>query len=262
MITSYSNIISVTTSNVDPDYQAVLNYATSLGYTLPSVGQQVKQNQLMLNLKAGGIWSKLDTFAVFATDGSSNFALIDWKRLVLMTAVNSPTFTTNDGFQGNGTSSYIDTNFNPSTQGVNYTQNSAGVSVNCSVIPTTNARNYVLGTNSTTNGEVRLRMQISLSDQQINGAIAIAGSGLNTLVTGNLHTDRVNSTQIVSQINSTLGLITTNNSTGLPQNNIWILRLATLYSDARLRFHCSRSGFTETEKNNLNTVINTYITSL
>jgi hypothetical protein len=109
----------------DADYQAVLDYATTQGYTLPSAGQQTLQNQLVLDLKAGGVWSKLDTFAVFATDGNIDFALIDWIRLTQYTAVNSPTFTTNVGFQGNGTSSYVDTNFNPSTSGVNYTLNDA-----------------------------------------------------------------------------------------------------------------------------------------
>jgi hypothetical protein len=109
----------------DADYQAVLDYATTQGYTLPSAGQQILQNQLVVDLKAGSVWSKLDTFAVFATDGNIDFALIDWKRLTQYTAVNSPTFTTNQGFQGNGTSSYIDTNFNPSTSGVNYIQNNA-----------------------------------------------------------------------------------------------------------------------------------------
>ena len=104
----------------DADYQAVLDYATTQGYTLPSSGQQTLQNQLVVDLKAGGIWSKLDTFAVFATDGDSDFALIDWKRLSDYTAVNSPTFTADEGFQGNGTSSYIDSNYNASTSGVNY----------------------------------------------------------------------------------------------------------------------------------------------
>jgi hypothetical protein len=56
------------------------------------------QNQLVVDLKDGGIWSKLDTFAVFATDGDSDFALIDWIRLSDYTAFNSPTFTTNQGF--------------------------------------------------------------------------------------------------------------------------------------------------------------------
>ena len=126
MITPYSNIISVTTlAPLDADYQAVLDYATTQGYTLPSAGQQTLQNQLIVDLKAGGIWSKLDTFAVFATDGDEDFALIDWIRLTQYTAVNSPTFTPNQGFQGDGVSSSIDTNFNPFINGVNYTLNNA-----------------------------------------------------------------------------------------------------------------------------------------
>lgn len=124
MILATHGIVS-SISGFDADYQAVLNYATSLGYTLPSSGQSVKQNKLLVDLKTAGIWSKLDSFSVFATDGSSNFALIDWKRLSLMTAVNSPTFTSNQGFTGNGTSSYVDTNFNLLTNGVNYKDSDA-----------------------------------------------------------------------------------------------------------------------------------------
>jgi len=110
----------------DTDYTAILNYATTLGYALPSGAQQVKQNKLVVDLKNAGIWSKLDTLAVFATDGNSDFALIDWKRLSQYTAVNSPTFTTNGGFTGNGTSSYIDTNFNPSVGTNKYLINDEG----------------------------------------------------------------------------------------------------------------------------------------
>ena len=106
----------------DSEYKAILDYATTQGYKLPSVSQRLKQSVLLSSLKTAGVWSKLDTFANFATDGDSNFALIDWKRLTQYTAVNSPTFTTNQGFQGNGTSSYIDTNFNAVLHGVNVLQ--------------------------------------------------------------------------------------------------------------------------------------------
>ena len=120
----------------DADYSAVLNYATSLGYTLPRSGQQVKQNKLLIDLKTAGIWNKLDSFRVYATDGSSSYALIDWKRLVLCTAVNSPTFTTNVGYRGNATSSYINSNFTPSTNGVNYTLNSGSIFAYISAVRT------------------------------------------------------------------------------------------------------------------------------
>ena len=41
----------------------------------------------------------------------------------MITAVNTPTFTANQGYTGNGTTSYLDTNYNPSTNGVKYTRN-------------------------------------------------------------------------------------------------------------------------------------------
>jgi hypothetical protein len=109
----------------ETEYQAVLDYATAQGFAKPTADQQIKQNQLLKDLKTAGIWAKLDTFAVFANDGGANFGLIDWKRLTTYTAYNSPSFTTNKGFTGNGTSAYIDTNFNPATQGINYVQNNA-----------------------------------------------------------------------------------------------------------------------------------------
>lgn len=45
----------------------------------------------------------------------------------MITAVNSPTFTANIGFTGNGSTSYLNTNFNPATHGVNYTLNNASI---------------------------------------------------------------------------------------------------------------------------------------
>jgi len=109
------------------EYQAVLDRATALGYTLPSAGQQVKQNQLVIDLKTAGVWAKLDVWYVYANDGSKEFATLNWKAPTLYqsTLFNSPTFTANQGFTGNGTTSYIRTNFNPSTNGVNYQNNDA-----------------------------------------------------------------------------------------------------------------------------------------
>lgn len=123
MITGYSNTITVTTAGLDTSYQAVLNYATSLGYTLPSSGQQTKSNQFVVDLKAAGLWVKLDSLSIFQTDGSASFALVDWIRLTTHEAVNSPTFTSNVGYSGNGSSAYIDPHWNI-TAATQATQNS------------------------------------------------------------------------------------------------------------------------------------------
>jgi hypothetical protein len=109
-------------ANTDPDYQAILDYATTQGYTLPSAGQQALQNQLVVDLKTAGVWSDLDLFYVFATDGDSDFATINWKDVnnFQCTKVNSPNFTTNVGFNSNGTSSYLNTNFNVNSDSINF----------------------------------------------------------------------------------------------------------------------------------------------
>ena len=133
----------------DATYQAILDYATAQGYTLPSDSQKLLQNQLVVDLKASGVWSKLDTFANFATDGNSNFALIDWKRLTQYTAVNSPIFTANQGFTGGGTR-YIDTNYNAFTNAVNFQLNNASVGTYIRTAPVVpNAAKAVFGNGDT-----------------------------------------------------------------------------------------------------------------
>lgn len=122
---------SLLSSGYDNEYQLILDRARILGYTLPSEAQRTKQNQLVINLKAAGIWSLLDILYIFATDGGTDFATINWKApsSFQITKVNTPTFTNNEGFNFNGTTQYLNTNWRPGTDGINYTQNSASVGV-------------------------------------------------------------------------------------------------------------------------------------
>jgi hypothetical protein len=110
----------------DADYQAVLDRGVALGYTLPTLYQRVLQNKLVIDLKAAGVWAKLDKFYNFANNGSKEFATLNWKAptLTQCTLFNSITFTSNQGFTGNGTNMYIDTNFQLAS-GVNYSLNNA-----------------------------------------------------------------------------------------------------------------------------------------
>ena len=106
------------------DYDYFTNVYSWETYT--SAPQSYLQNRLMLGLKSSGAWAKLDLFMCFATDGLYNMAGLNWKGGVTPGfGVNSPTFTANQGFTGNGADAYIDTQFNPTISGVNYTQNNA-----------------------------------------------------------------------------------------------------------------------------------------
>lgn len=125
---SYADLAGGGGESFDTDYQAVLDRASSLGYTAPSSGQQTLQNTLVTDLKTAGVWDKLDLFYVFATDGDSDYATLNWKApsSFQLTKTNSPTFTTNEGFAQSGTA-YLDTGYNLLTDGTNYTQDDAGM---------------------------------------------------------------------------------------------------------------------------------------
>jgi hypothetical protein len=96
--------------------------------TKPSDSVAAEQNKLVKSLVNSGVWAKLDTFYVLAghTNGAGE-SLINWINPGTFdaTAVNIPAFVAFEGFTGNGTTAYIDLNWNANTQGVNYVLNSA-----------------------------------------------------------------------------------------------------------------------------------------
>ena len=133
-MSTYLNIsdkIKVQSYGPDTDYSAVLSYAATQGYVLPSESQQILQDSLVKDLKTAGVWDKLDVFYVFATDGDSDFATLNWKApsSFQSTKVNSPTFTSNSGFTGDGSSSYLDLNYNPSANKINLDLNNNSIGV-------------------------------------------------------------------------------------------------------------------------------------
>jgi hypothetical protein len=117
-------------SSFTAEYTAILARGTALGYTLPSAAQQVKQNALIVALKAAGAWSLLDVLYVWANDSSLNFGRINWINPSVLTAslTLTPSFTSNKGF-GRSSSSVVDTGFIPNTHGVNYTLNSSFIHI-------------------------------------------------------------------------------------------------------------------------------------
>jgi len=153
MIRATIGIFSQVGVSIDADYQAVLDYATTQGYTLPSSSQQALQNQLVVDLKDAGVWSKLDLLYVFATDGDSDFASINWldPNNYEITKVSSPTFTTDVGFTGNGSSSYLNPSYNQGTDGVNWSNPNGSFGVWVDTAATINKHSYVgyVQTNST-----------------------------------------------------------------------------------------------------------------
>jgi hypothetical protein len=86
--------------------------------------QQGFVDTLIKGLKTDSLFSAMDRIWLYASENAQQ-ASIDIVNLATHSLVNAPSFTASQGYTGNGTSSYINTGFTPSVNGVNYTQNSA-----------------------------------------------------------------------------------------------------------------------------------------
>lgn len=100
------------------EWKAIESYANTNSYTLPT--DVDAYDQLIKDLKAEGIWQKLDVFYAFVGDGSNGFKLINWKNpnQYYGTAYGGLTWDL-DGVKGNGSNAYINTNYTSSLHAVN-----------------------------------------------------------------------------------------------------------------------------------------------
>jgi hypothetical protein len=70
---------------------------------------------------ADGNWPQ-DEYQFYSLDTQAN-SLQGWRGVANGTAVNAPTWNTLEGFLFNGSTQYVDTNFAPSVDGINFVQN-------------------------------------------------------------------------------------------------------------------------------------------
>lgn len=141
------------------------------GLTTPlSAGQITKLNTLVSSLKTGMSITNLsdvfDVFIVYANEtaeaGLRNIA----KDAHHATAVNSPLFTQFEGFTGNGTSSYINTNYNAAVDGVRFTLNDASIG-HYNRTELTVSANYQIGAKTSSNVGVYIYLRQSESSTRV-----------------------------------------------------------------------------------------------
>lgn len=242
------------------EYQAIINYAVSKGWSIPSYAEQVLGNQLVVALKSDGVWNGLDGLFMFATGGDVNFACINWKSpgdATNATRVNSPTFTTKKGFSGDGVSSYVDLSYNPFTTLGNFTQNNASIFLWCDAAATVG--DALFGNISAVQIFNRIRNINAISSRintSNNAAVSLDFSG-----TGFKHLSRQSSTniRIYNDLAETITTATSNTLTN--QNNFCTHRSGTSYSNAPI----NAVGFglnLNTLNDNIRTALNNYLTSI
>jgi len=145
----------------DFDAQALFNRMT----TPPTVARKILINDFIVTLKNDGNWEELDVLVVLAA-ADSQAALLDFKNLSDGALVNAPTFVADRGFTGDGATSYINSQFNPTTDAVKFTQNDA--SAGCYLRTDNQTVAYSMGLVKITTAEGTGIIPRTGADQSIN----------------------------------------------------------------------------------------------
>ena len=133
---AWSSTVSFTTAAtfVDAVATAIIDEIT----TPPDTARAAAINALVIALKGYGVWTKLDRLYVTAA-ADSQAAGLDWKHPATsgnaLTAVNSPAFTADSDYTCDGSTSYLNTNFKPSTGAAVMTTSSHSYLMYCPGFP-------------------------------------------------------------------------------------------------------------------------------
>ena len=251
----------------EPEYQAILSYATSQGYTLPPMSAQTIQNTLLYNLKLNNLWNKMDVFYLFEqstgiSDTLKDFSKINWKTpssfYIGEQGTYSSYFQNNLGWKGGisvGSEFNLSTTFNPTTNGSGYTLNDAHVMVWVNQEQTSG--NPALGLAS---GIAPLTIRVGNTVQAINSGTAsrfMTGRKMK-IVTRNTSNNLV--TSYMTDSNTVIRVSGATTSTVLPNENVLLLRSQLTYSNMTLGCASIGSYLNETDGQNLSTVLENYFT--
>ena len=248
-----SNLIYI----YDYDYWQV--YTSGYGIA-PSLAVSKLQNKLLVDLKTAGVWAKLDSLFVFAGDGDFDFAYVDWKLLQQGTN-NSTTYYTNQGITANSNlSAYFDTNFNPSTLGTNYTQNNASrYAYVKSFGESPNSLTIIDGVSGTHRNSIQIGSSVQ---QRINQNVVDLSNPFDYDTSAKMKSIHRTSATSVTLFNDTTSTTEVVASHAVSNNNQFIFRSHTDYSDGGTIGLYAMGGSMISENTNFVNAVNTYMNAI
>ena len=244
-------------SGVDADYLAFYNRVIAAGGSLTST-EQSATNQLVLDLKANGIWTPMK--AIYPMVGASAAACAQNLKSSSFTGSFSSGWTfASTGATPNGTSAFMNTSVIPSA---NLSQNSTSISYY-------SRTNYVATT--------EFEMGVDSGQSIIYMAIYAGGSSYACINSfGDIPATSSSNTQAFYQVirnngtqynwfrNSTKSVANQNSSTNLALSAIYIGRSngVPLYSRKECAFSSISDGLTDTQASDFYTAVQAFNTTL
>lgn len=235
-------------------------------YTAPAtVEQKALSNTAIVDLKAAGIWSKLDCL-YFLNGWDEQSSTRNWKQDAYnLTKSGSPVFEAGVGVTG-GSPAYLNTGFNPVTAGGHFAQDDHSFGTWC-VTDATSSSMVDMGsaTTGTTNlytvphrADATIDFYASDTTSRSAGAIATA-VGLTAV-------SRRSSTSKTCYKNGAVKSTNTATSAALPNRQIYILAAnngsAVLHSTRQVSFSWLGGGLTDTQHADFYSIASSYLSGI
>lgn len=245
----------------DPATEAIL-----ASFTTPATpARAVLYNDFVRALKFGGVWPTRDGLYLLAAH-DAQAARINLKApgTFTLTEVNSPTFTADQGYTGNGSNMRLASGFTPSTAGGNWTQDSLSLwvySLTADLAADDTATDA--GTNGTGFTLLRCRNSsgncVAASSGTGTGSFAASadGSGYHAILRGdsNSHRLRRNNGELASAEVA---------SVAVAANEVFILNngSANAYSSRQIAASGWGGNLTDAQSDSLHAALSTYLTAV
>jgi hypothetical protein len=254
MILSSHGIIASQIASFDADAVAFFGRVTTAGGSL-SATEKAAVNTLVVDMKAAGIWSGMK--AIYPMVGASAAACAQNLKSSSFTGTFTSGWTfASTGVKGNGTSAYMDTNFNPNTS--------------------SNANFKHMSYYSRDNFN---NCQIGISASNFDQIYYVGGAYYNILSTPSFSAITTATTKglvLASRTTSTSGCTTYVNNSNLgndgitasanPNGNLWLNARATSASGTASANECAFAsigdGLTGTQASNFYTAVQAFQTTL
>lgn len=233
--------------------------------TPPDTARKALINTVVLALKAAGVWALLDFLHVLAA-ADSQAALINWKNPGTFNAglVNAPAFVADRGFTGNGTTSYVSSNFNPSTAGGQFVRDSAYYgfwSLTTTVMASVSVAGYFDGTNGTTRAHRTAANEIACRLNQ-NAAATSSTAGAQTDGTG-LHGMARSGAAAVRAAHNGVDIFTfANASTALSNGVLTVGYQGVSWNTVQFAVHMAGANLTQPQELALCNALQTYLAAV
>lgn len=189
--------------------------------TPPTVARKTLINNMIVALKAAGVWAKLDCLWLEAA-ADSQAARQNWMRDAFnLTAINSPNFTVDRGYAGDGSTSYLLTAFTPSTAGGKLTQNAA--SAGDWMIAPAGDNSMDFGCNGSAVNYILMQRGAATLTGRIDDATTATGLAASIPTNNFIAAARTSSTNATLYGDSGAAISRTDSPSGLPTTELYLL---------------------------------------